>query len=60
MGAVDIPSVALPMPLTVRFADVDSLGMYDKEGLESGVLDIVDSMAADGLGMYGREWYWGQ
>ena len=48
---MDLPSVAPPMPLKVRFADAESLCIYNKEDLESGVLSIVDSMTADGLGM---------
>ena len=50
-GAVDIPSVAPPMSLKVRFAETGSLCMYSKRGLESGVLDIVDSMVVGGAGM---------
>ena len=37
---MDIQSVAPPMPLKVRFADAGLLCMYNKEGLESGVLGI--------------------
>lgn len=40
-GAVDIPSVASPMTLKVRFADADSLCVYDEGDLESVVLNIV-------------------
>ena len=41
---MDIPSVSPPMPLKVRFADADSLCMYDDEGgLGSGVPKMVVS-----------------